>query len=107
MPYYGQGTRTNFQMWFSRPETRFPNTKETRDVGMSKRVIASATFSGTSIVDVAANFSVFQVDDEIIVWGSASNNGTRTVLSVGSSFLLVDWPVVTEGPTAGVEIRTP
>lgn len=107
MAVWWQGTRNCFQMWFSRPETRFPNDKLTRDVGMSKRVVVSATFSGSSIVDTASNFSVFQIDDEIVIWGSASNNGTRAILAVGSSFLMVDWPVVTEGPTANVEIRTP
>ena len=57
------GTRSNRQMWFSRPETRFPNNKHTRDVGMSKRVLPTATFSGSTISDPATNFSVFQVDD--------------------------------------------
>jgi hypothetical protein len=102
-----QGTRNNYQQWYSRPETRLENSSFTRDVGMSKRVIANATFSGSSIVDTATNFSVFQFDDEILISGSALNNGTRAILAVGSSFLMVDWPVKTEGPTANVEIRTP
>ena len=97
-------TRSNRQVWFSRPES-FPNNKHTRDVGMSKRVLPMATFSGSTISDPATNFSVFAVDDEILIWGSALNNGTRAILSVGSSFITVDWPVQTEGPIA-VEIRT-
>jgi hypothetical protein len=106
MPFFGQGTRQDTRQWNSRPETRLPNNKENRDPGLSKRVLPSATFSGSVISDPATNFSVFAVNDEVIIWGSALNNGTRTVLTVGSSFLTVDWPVKTEGPIA-VEIRTP
>lgn len=106
MTYY-QGTRTNQQPWFSRPETRFPNNKLRSDIGLSKRALATATFSGSTISDPAINFlTTFAVDDEIVIWGSALNNGTRTVLSVGSSFITVDWPVSSEGPIA-VEMRTP
>lgn len=105
MSWY-HGTRSNNQMWNSRPEVQLPNNKQTRDLGMSKRVLPSATFSGSTISDPATNFSVFAVNDEIVLMGSALNNGTRTVLTVGSSFITVDWPVKTEGPIS-VEIRTP
>lgn len=108
MAYWGQGTRADFGNWFSRPETRFPNNRVTRDVGMLKRQIISATFAGSTITDAATTFTgVWAVDDEIIVTGSALNNGTHTVLAVALHSLTVDFPVKAEGPIAGVEIRTP
>lgn len=101
------GTRQNRQFWRSRPETREPNNKYTRDVGLNKRVTIAGVFSGSLISDNngTTNFSVFAVNDEIVIWGSASNNGQRTILSVSSGSITVDFPVVTEGPTSNVELR--
>ncbi len=100
------GTRQRQGDLRSRPETRFPNNKYTTDVGLNKRLSISALFAGSLISDNAAtaDFSVFAVDDQIIIWGSASNNGVRTILSVASASITVDWPLTTEGPIA-VEIR--
>jgi len=104
-----QGTRQRTGFLYSRPETRFPNNKMTRDVGLNKRLVISATFSGSTITDAASDFVAagFLANDQIIVYGSASNNGVRTIISVATTALTVDFPVKTEGPTAGVEIRTP
>lgn len=106
MPFE-QGTRERKSFFYGRPETRFPNGKMTRDVGLSKRLTISATFAGSLISDAASNFTVFKVNDQIEIWGSSSNNGVRTILSISSASLTVDWPVKSEGPTSGVEFRTP
>ena len=102
------GTRQRTGQYYSRPETRFPNNKYTSDVGLSKRVTIAGVFAGSLISDNAGttDFSVFKADDSIIIWGSASNNGVRTVVSISSGSITVDWPLVTEGPTSGVEVRT-
>lgn len=102
------GTRQNRQFWFSRPDTRFPNDKYTSDPGLNKYKTIAGVFSGSLISDNngTTDFSVFAVNDEIIVWGSASNNGIHTILSISSGSLTVDWPVVTEGPTSNVIVRS-
>ena len=102
------GTRNPQSFYYGeRPETRFPNGRYSEDVGMSKRANISAIFAGSLISDNAGafNFSVFKAGEQIIVWGSASNNGVHTILSISSASLTVDWPLVTEGPTASLEIR--
>ncbi len=102
-----QGTRQRQGFLYIHPESRLPNNKYTRDVGLNKRLTIAGVFSGSLISDngATADFSVFKVDDQIIIWGSASNNGVRTILSVSSGSITVDFPVVTEGPTSGVEVR--
>lgn len=102
------GTRQRRELYNERPETRFPNGKYTRDVGLNKLMTISATFSGSTITDLAVLFITtggFAAGDQIIIWNSASNNGVRTILSLTETALTVDWPVVTEGPTAGVIVR--
>lgn len=104
-----QGTRETKSFFRSmRPSTRMDNNRHSRDVGISKRIIASATFSGSTISDAASNFTVFKAGDRIIIVGSSGglNNGDRTILSVSSQSITVDFPVKTEGPTT-VAIRTP
>ena len=104
-----QGTRESRNFFRSRPSSRITNGRHSRDLGLSKRVVASATFSGSVISDAASNFAVFKVGDRITISGTAGgqNNGDRTILGVTATTLTVDFPVKGEGPTAGVEIRTP
>lgn len=101
------GTRQRQGKYHERPETRFPNGKYRTDLGLSKRVICSATFtaSDSKLTDAAADFTDFAVNDEVIIWNSASNNGVRRVLAVETTALTFDFPVKDEGPTAGVEVR--
>ena len=103
-----QGTRETKSFFKSRPSTRQDSRSLTRDVGLSKRVIANATFGGSTIFDAAANFTVFKVGDMIQITGTVGglNNGDRTILSVTASQITVDAPVKSEGPTPNVEIRT-
>lgn len=101
------GTRQRTGFYKERPETQRPNNKYTRDKGLNKLLTISATFSGSTITDLASAFVTagFAVNDQIMIWNSVSNNGVRTILSLTETALTVDWPVVTEGPTAGVTVR--
>jgi hypothetical protein len=104
-----QGTRETKSFLTSDPASREDNGFYTRDKGLSKRVITNATFGpGNVIFDAGATYTVFKVGDLIQITGTqgGQNNGERTVLAVTASQLTVDLPVKTEGPTAGVEIRT-
>jgi hypothetical protein len=105
-----QGTRETKSFLFSRPATRQPNNDETTDLGLSKRVRpANTSFSGFTISSPGGEFGVFKVFDQIVVTGTTGglNNGDRTILAVTPTAMTVDWPCKTEGPIAGVEIRTP
>jgi len=108
MGYWGQGTRQDPQMGYSHPETRFPNNKLTRDVGLSKRVVSSAAvFSGSTIVDAGQTWTVFAVNDEVVVNGSASNNGVRVITAVTASSITCDFPVKSETVSGySIEVRT-
>lgn len=102
------GTRQRREFYNSRPETRFPNNRYTRDVGLNKRLVVSATFATNgTLTDAAVDFVAagFAVNDQVIIWGSASNNGVRTLTAVASTILTCDFPFKTEGPTAGVTVR--
>ena len=104
-----QGTRETKSFSLSHPASRNGNNRTSRDVGLSKRVVANATFSGNTIFDSGSTFTVFKVGDVVEIVGTAGglNNGRRLILAVVPTSITVDFPVKTEGPTAGVEIRTP
>ncbi len=102
------GTRQRQSKYNERPETRFPNNKYTRDVGLNKLLTVSATFSSAGTIgDAASDFVAagFAVNDQIMIWNSSLNNGVRTITAVATSLLTCDWPFKTEGPTASVVIR--
>lgn len=102
------GTRQRQSKYNERPETRFPNNRYRRDVGMNKLLVVSATFAtdGT-LTDAASDFVAagFAVNDQIVIWGSALNNGVRTITAVAVTALTCDFPFKTEGPTASVTVR--
>jgi hypothetical protein len=84
------------------------NHEGTRDKGLSKRlVLADATFSGSTLSGTGT-FTVFKAGDLIEIDGTQGglNNGDRTVLTVAAGSITCDFPFKTEGPTAGVEVRT-
>jgi hypothetical protein len=84
------------------------SSEDTRDKGLSKEVIAVATFAGSVLTAAASNFTVFKVGDLIEIAGTEGglNNGNRTILALTTTTLTCDWPFKTEGPTSNVEIRT-
>jgi|SoimicmetaTmtHMA_FD_contig_41_9354209_length_1026_multi_1_in_0_out_0_2 hypothetical protein len=103
-----QGTRETKSFFLSHPSSRQDNSGLDSDKGMSKRlVLADATFSGNTLSGTGT-FTVFKVYDWILIVGTQGglNNGARTVLSVAAGSITCDFPFKTEGPTAGVEVRT-
>jgi len=103
-----QGTRETKSFFRSRPASRMISSEDTRDKGLSKEVVATATFAGSVLTAAASNFSAFKVGDLIEIAGTEGglNNGDRTILALTATTLTCDWPFHTEGPTANVEIRT-
>ena len=103
-----QGTRETKSFFLSHPSSREDNSGLDADKGMSKRlVLADAVFLGTSLSGTGT-FTVFKPYDIILIVGTAGglNNGARTVLTVAAGSMTCDFPFHTEGPTAGVEVRT-
>jgi hypothetical protein len=103
-----QGTRETKSFFLSHPASREDNSGYTLDKGMSKRlVLPDATFAGSTLSGTG-NFTVFKVYDWIFIVDTQGglNNGHRTVLSVSAGSITCDFPFHTEGPTAGVEVRT-
>ena len=103
-----QGTRETKSFCLSHPSSRQDSLFYTRDKGLSKRlVLPDALFSGSTLSGTGT-FTVFKVYDMITITGTQGglNNGDRTVLSVAAGSITCDFPFHTEGPTAGVEVRT-
>ncbi len=102
------GTRQRVGFYNTHPESRFPNDKYTRDVGLNKYLVVAGTFATNgTLTDVASDFVAagFAVNDQIIIWNSALNNGVRTITAVAATVITCDFPFKTEGPTTGVVVR--
>lgn len=83
----------------------------TRDVGMSKRVNVSLTFTAANGRVTGANgtFAGFVPQDPVLIQGTNLNNGAFEIFStdaVNSSFLTLDPPPKNEGPIVCI-VRTP
>jgi hypothetical protein len=83
----------------------------TRDLGMTKLILDTATFTSANgrISGSGANeFTVFAIWDPIEVYGTNLNDGYFTVTGIdaGGTYLIVDPPPKDEGPVANVEVRT-
>ena len=103
-----QGTRETKSFTLSHPSSREDNSGLDADKGMSKRlVLADAVFAGSTLSGTGT-FTVFKVNDQILIVATAGglNNGNRTVRSGAAGSITCDFPFHTEGPTAGVEVRT-
>ncbi len=103
------GTRAKTIQKHTHPAESAPNNALTRDIGMSKLVTASVTFSaGTGKATAAAGtFANFATNDQIVIIGSAANNGFYTVTATdNSTYLTLDPPPKNGGPVT-VTIRTP
>ena len=99
------GTRQRQNFYKERPESGFPNNKYTTDVGLNKLQTVSATFTAVDgkLTDAATTFtSLWAVDDQIIIWGTALNNGVHKITAVATHALTLDWPVKDEGPISCV-----
>lgn len=104
------GTRNFHQVYASHPESRMPNNKYTRDVGMSKRVLSTAAvMSSTTLTDAAQTWTVFSAGDPVTIFGTSGglNNGDRMITAVSASSITVDFPFKTETVSGyTIEVRT-
>jgi hypothetical protein len=108
MPF--QGTRETKSFQWNHPSGQRSHIGYNADKGMSKRVTPTfVSFAGTNISTPDTVFGVFKVGDRIDIAGTTGglNNGERLILAVTPTSMTVDWPAKTEGPVAGIEIRTP
>ena len=90
------------------PADRGETQYHTLDVGMTKRVVASVTFTATQATAANGTFSAFAAGDLVLVEGTALNNGTHLVTgidAVNASFLTFDQGAKAEGPVTAT-IRT-
>ncbi len=103
------GTRSKQGFYHTHPSGRIPNDQLTRDVGMTKNVTVSVTFSASTGKATAAGgtFVHFVVGDPIVVLGSGGADGNYTVLASDfSTYLTLDPPPKNAGPVI-CNIRTP
>lgn len=105
------GTRTKQSIRQEHLDTRSETASHSADLGMTKRVSASITFSAASGQLQAANgtFANFAVGDDILVEGANLNNGRFHVNAIDGTnhaFLTVDGGVKNEGPVANVLVRS-
>lgn len=104
------GTRTKQTTRQEHIGTLSETRTHSADPGMSKRAVASVTFSAAAGQLQAANgtFANFAVGDDILVEGANLNNGrmhVNAIDTVNQSFLTVDNGVKNEGPLT-VTVRT-
>lgn len=97
------GTRTKQGSAFEHPPSSKLDRANTRDLGLSKNVTASITFTASSKQLSGANgtFNNFAVNDDIEVLKTNLNNGVFRVTAIDGTnhaFLTVDYPVKDEGP---------
>jgi hypothetical protein len=106
------GTRTTQNFGYEHPDTRRPNCRLTRDLGLKSRATpAAVTFAAATgrVTGANGDFSNFSVGQPIVIHGSVSNDGERRVTGidgVNGAYLVLDYPPKDEAGSAGVEIRT-
>ena len=105
------GTRTRANpLQTVRPPQGSTTIGFTRDVGLSKNVTASCTFSASSGEVSAANgtFAAFSVGDVLLIEGVSLNNGyfdVSRIDAVNHAYLVLVSPPKNEGPLTAT-IRT-
>ena len=105
------GTRTRQTRSATRADQGSQTRSYTRDLGMSKRVASTMTYTGANARISAFNgaFSTWQPYDAVLSQGTSLNNGYFRVLSIdptNAAWLVVDPPPKDEGPLIAV-VRTP
>jgi hypothetical protein len=105
-----EGTRTQQSFRKERVQQGSREGSLTRDVGMTKNVTASITFTTATKKLTAANgtFANFVAGDPIFVAGTNLNDGEFTITAidgVNQAFLTVDPPPKNEGPLTAT-VRT-
>ena len=101
------GTRSRANREAGRPTQSRPNGTSTRDIGMSKLVGGSFTYTTAppQIVSIAGTFSAFAAGDVIEVTGNGSDLGFYNVTAVagdGSALTVDPPPVAAAGVTSTI-----
>lgn len=103
------GTRTRQNFLYNNSASQKLDRGFSRDVGMSKNVTDSFTFTASNarITGAGGDFANFAVDDVLLVEGTQNNNGEFAIVSIAgdTSYVVVDKGVVNEGPIS-ITIRT-
>lgn len=105
------GTRTRQGLQYERNESGSETRTHSRDVGMTKYVVASITFGSGAATGASGTFTPpsFAVNDPLLVGGALLNNGFFTVTgldAINAAYLTLDPPPKAEGPLT-VTLRTP
>jgi hypothetical protein len=105
------GTRIKATMQQIELDQGAPNGSYTRDQGMTKLIIDNFTFNAAThqiTGTIAGEFSVFAVDDPLMVQFTNLNNGFYNIDAVdpAGNYLTLDPPPKNEGPITAT-IRTP
>lgn len=109
--YNALGTRSRQNFRQEHPSSRLGSRSYTRDVGMTKRVVTTATFtaSNSRITGSNGDFANFAVGDTIAIKGTLLNNGDRVVTGLdgtNQAYLVLDFPPKDEGPVSSTEVRS-
>lgn len=104
------GTRSQQNRYQTHAPSRFTHVRNTRDKGMSKRVVTSLTFTASDgrVTGATNDFAAFVVGDPLVITGTALNDGERIVTAIDASdhaFLVLDFPPKDESGIT-CEVRT-
>ena len=104
------GTRSKQNFQLEHPEGGSDTRTRNPDLGMSKRVISTATFTASDgrITGSNGDFTAFAVGDTILVQGVNLNNGIFNVLALdvtNQAYLKLDPAPKNEGPISAT-VRT-
>lgn len=109
----GYGTRTKQGFRQERVDQGHMTRTFTRDLGMTKLVTASITFTSATAEATGANGTFpttgFKVGDDVLIEGANINNGYFHITGLdgtNQSYLVLAPPPANEGPIT-VTIRTP
>lgn len=105
------GTRTPQNIRRIRPDQGRETRTHQQDKGMSKRLVATLTFTASDgrITGANGDFSAFRVGDPLLVQGTNLNNGHKTVTGLDASdaaYVTVDPPPKDENAVASTLVRT-
>lgn len=104
------GTRSQQTSQHGRIDQGSETRSHGRDVGMSKRVVTTATFTASSAQIAGSNgdFAAFAVNDKILVDGTNLNNGFKIITGLdvtNQAYVTVDPAPKDESAVSGTIVR--
>ncbi len=106
MPHLGTRSKQSFQ--HNHPPEDIPQNSNTLDLGLSKKVTASVTFSASTARATAAagTFANFAIGDQLVIASQGADGGFFEVIATdNSTYLTLDPPPPNGGPST-VTIRS-